>query len=255
MSLEKLKSDISKFDNLIVAFSGGVDSSLLAKVAHDTLKDKFLAITIKTEYMSDNEIKFTTEFAKFHNFRHEILEISTPKEIENSPKNRCYLCKFRLFSEILKFAKNIGFTNIADGTNKDDLGEYRPGIKAAKELGILSPLSILSKKEIREISKDLGLTTHDKPSFPCLLTRFPYGYKFSSDDLNMIENIENLLSEYGFLNFRARFDGKAIKLEMSYQDMIKLSQNFKILTKEIYDIFKGEILLDMKGLRGEILND
>ncbi|NLK67522.1 MAG: ATP-dependent sacrificial sulfur transferase LarE [Campylobacteraceae bacterium] len=250
--LEQIKAQISKLDNLIVAFSGGVDSSLLAKIAGDVLGKKALAVTIKTHYMSETEDAIS--FAKMHGINHQILELPIHKEMKNNPNLRCYICKKYLFTEILKFAQNLGFSNLADGTNKDDLNEFRPGLKASSELGVISPLKNLTKDEVRALSKELGLSTFDKPSNSCVLTRFPYNYKFSECDINLVKKVENLLKENKLKNIRARFDGVNLKLEMSYKDMVKFSANFKDLVKEIDEILGGgEILLDLKGLRNEVL--
>ncbi|ASM36619.1 ATP-dependent sacrificial sulfur transferase LarE [Campylobacter sputorum] len=254
--LENLKQNISNLENLIVAFSGGVDSSFLSKVASDLLGKKFLAITIDTMYMSRREINEAINFAKKYKINHKIVKIKNIKSIENNPKNRCYLCKKEIFLTLLNKACELGFSNIADGTNKDDLSEYRPGLKVIKELGILSPLKEFSKLEIREFSKILNLETYNKPSSPCLLTRMPHDYKFSTIEINSIENIENLLKKSGYKEVRARFDGKDIKIEMPYNQMAVFIQdrNFKNIIKSINNFIEnGQILLDLKGMRGEIL--
>lgn len=247
--LENLKNKISDLGSLVVAFSGGVDSSFLAKISKDVLGNNAMAITIKTKYMSKNEIDEAIEFAKIHKINHQILEIKNVFGIENNPKNRCYLCKKELFSSLLKKSLDLGFKNVADGTNKDDLSQYRPGIKAANELGILSPLLNFSKDEIRQFSKILNLKTYDKPSYPCLLTRFPYEYKFSKSDINLVENVENLLIKNGYKDIRARFDGKDIKIEMNYDDIKKFinDENLKNIIKEIQKQ-NTQIFLNLKGV-------
>lgn len=251
--LEQIKAEISKFDNLLIAFSGGVDSSLLAKIANDVLGKKALSVTISTKYMSETQDAIS--FAKKHCINHKILELPIHTNIQNNPNLRCYICKKYLFSEILKFGKSLGFSNLADGTNKDDLNEFRPGLKAANELNVVSPLKDLTKIQIRELSKKLGLNTFDKPSNSCILTRFPYNYNFSEHDIDLVKKVENLLIKNGLKNIRARFDGVNIKLEMSGKDMIKFNTNLKYLVKEIDSILcGGEILLDLKGFRKEILS-
>ncbi|WP_148788745.1 ATP-dependent sacrificial sulfur transferase LarE, partial [Campylobacter concisus] len=184
--LEILKNDIKKLGNLAIAFSGGVDSSLLLKVAADVLGENALALTVKSPYMSLREIDEAVEFTKFYGIRHEIFEVSIVDEIKLNPQNRCYLCKKAVFSRLLARAKELGFTNLADGTNKDDLGEYRPGLRAKEELGVLSPLINLRKFEIRELSRELNLSTAEKPSYACLLTRLPYEKEISVSDLNLV---------------------------------------------------------------------
>ena len=237
--LEILKNDIKKF----------------GKLANDVLGEKAVAITIKSPYMSAREIDEAVEFCKIYNIKHEILELGILEDITDNPKDRCYICKKSVFAQLMKRACELGFTNIADGTNADDLGEYRPGLKAKDELGVLSPLKNLSKVDIRELSRELNLPTHDKPSYACLLTRLPHGHKFNPSDLALIEKVENLLIKNGYKNIRARFDGKSIKLQMSGIDMARFTADdkFKPIIKEINAMGELQILLDLKGLREEIL--
>ncbi|CZE46344.1 ATP-dependent sacrificial sulfur transferase LarE [Campylobacter geochelonis] len=253
--LEKLKKEIYNFKNLAIAFSGGVDSSFLAFLANDLLKDNTILFTIKTDYMSKREIDEAANFAKKFSIRHKIINIKTNKIIENNPQNRCYVCKKHLFSKLKDEIRKFGFSNLADGTNLDDLSEYRPGLKAAEELGVFSPLKNLRKKEIREFSQLLNLPTYDKPSYPCLLTRFEYGYKFSKNELKLIEFAENLLIEQGIKDVRARFDGKSVKFQLNQKDMLKFLQNkdFNNIIKKLNDKFNGNIFMDLKGLKGDVL--
>jgi TIGR00268 family protein len=254
--LEILKNDIKKLENLAVAFSGGVDSSLLLRVAADTLGRRAVAITLKSPYMSGREIKEAMEFTRTYGIRHEILELEAPEAVKNNPQDRCYVCKKAVFTRLIELAKHLGFTNVADGTNLDDLGEYRPGLKAKDELGVLSPLKGLKKSEIRELSRELGLPTADKPSYACLLTRLPYDREFSAEEISLVERAENLLISHGFLNIRARFDGKAFKLQMGASETRRFcAGDFSAVVREIAALGEYDILLDLKGLRGEILND
>ena len=254
--LEILKNDIKKLENLAVAFSGGVDSSLLLRVAADTLGRRAVAITLKSPYMSGREIKEAVEFTRTYGIRHEILELGVAEGIKNNPENRCYLCKKAVFSRLIERARELGFSRVADGTNRDDLGEYRPGLKAKEELGILSPLINLTKSEIRELSRELNLPTAEKPSYACLLTRLPHGREISAEEISLVERAENLLISHGFLNIRARFDGKAFKLQMGASETRRFcAGDFSAVVREIAALGEYDILLDLKGLRGEILND
>ena len=255
--LEILKNEIKNLRNLAVAFSGGVDSSLLLKAAHDALGEKAVAITIKSPYMSAREIDEAIKFCQIYGIRHEIFEVGILDEIKHNPQDRCYICKKAVFTRLIALANELGFTNIADGTNKDDLSEHRPGLKAKTELGVLSPLVNLSKSDIRELSHELNLPTADKPSYACLLTRLPHEREFSQSEIELVEKVENLLIKNGFLNVRARFDGKAFKLQMSQNETIKFTSDpkFKAIIREIASLGEYEITLDLKGLRGEILND
>ncbi|MDA3043324.1 ATP-dependent sacrificial sulfur transferase LarE [Campylobacter sp. JMF_07 ED4] len=258
MKMETLKEEIRGLKNLALAFSGGVDSSFLACVAGEILGANFIALTIKTPYMSEREISQAINFAKIHKFRHEILELQTPQEIANNPQNRCYLCKRNLFENLIKFGRNLGFSNFADGTNKDDLGEDRPGLRAVRELGVISPLINLTKAQIREYSRTLRLESADLPSFACLLTRLPHGREFSADDLKLVERVENLLIQNGFANIRARYNGRNLKIEMPRALMSEFvaSENFAKIIQKIDEISQiDEILLDLKGFRKEVLNE
>ena len=253
--LEILKNDIKKLGNLAVAFSGGVDSSLLLKVTADVLGENVLALTVKSPYMSLREIDEAVEFAKFYGIRHEIFEVGIVDKIKLNPQNRCYLCKKAVFSRLLARAKELGFTNLADGTNKDDLGEYRPGLKAKEELGVLSPLVNLRKFEIRELSRELNLATADKPSYACLLTRLPYEKEISVDGLNLVEAAENLLIKSGYANVRARLDDRKMKLQMPFSSMQSFLSDvkFKSIVKELVALGAAEVTLDLKGLREDVL--
>ena len=253
--LEILKNDIKKLENLAVAFSGGVDSSLLLRVAADTLGRRAVAITLKSPYMSGREIKEAVEFTRTYGIRHEILELDAPEAVKNNPQDRCYICKKAVFTRLIELAKHLGFTNVADGTNLDDLGEYRPGLKAKDELGVLSPLKGLKKSEIRELSRELGLPTADKPSYACLLTRLPHEKEISIDELNLVEAAENLLIKSGYANVRARLDDKKMKLQMPFSSMQSFLNDvkFKSIVKELVALGVAEVTLDLKGLREDVL--
>jgi uncharacterized protein len=184
---ENLKRYISGFDNLIVAFSGGVDSTFLLKTAHDVLGNNVIAITAKSCSFPQRELNEAIEFCKKENIRHIICE-SEELNIEgfsHNPTNRCYLCKKELFSKIWDIAEQNGIKHIAEASNMDDNGDYRPGLKAVDEQGIKSPLRHvkLTKDEIRELSKCLRLSTWNKQSFACLSSRFPYGEEITPPTL------------------------------------------------------------------------
>ena len=240
--LEILKNDIKKLENLAVAFSGGVDSSLLLKVAADVLGENALALTVKSPYMSLREIDEAAKFAKFYGIRHEIFEVGIADEIKLNPQNRCYLCKKAVFSRLIARANELGFTNLADGTNKDDLG-------------VLSPLINLRKFEIRELSRELNLATADKPSYACLLTRLPHEKEISIDELNLVEAAENLLIKSGYANVRARLDDRKMKLQMPFSSMQSFLNDvkFKSIVKELVALGAAEVTLDLKGLREDVL--
>ena len=255
--LEILKNDIKKLGNLAVAFSAGVDSSLLLRVAADTLGRRAVAITLKSPYMSGREIKEAVEFTRTYGIRHEILELGVAEEIKDNPENRCYLCKKAVFSRLIERARELGFSRVADGTNRDDLGEYRPGLKAKEELGVLSPLINLTKSEIRELSRELNLPTAEKPSYACLLTRLPHGREIDESELNLIEAAENLLIASGYANVRARCDRKNIKLQMPFSSMQDFLNDakFKSVVRQLVTLGAADVTLDLKGLREDVLHE
>ena len=255
--LEKLKTDLRGLGELAVAFSGGADSSLLLRAAHDALGVRAIGITIRSPYMSSREIAEAVEFARAYGICHEILELGVAEEIKDNPENRCYLCKKAVFSRLIERARELGFSRVADGTNRDDLGEYRPGLKAKEELGVLSPLINLTKSEIRELSRELGLPTAEKPSYACLLTRLPHGRKIDESELNLIEAAENLLIVSGYANVRARCDRKNIKLQMPFSSMRDFLNDakFKSVVRRLISLGAAEVTLDLKGLREDILHE
>ena len=255
--LEKLKADLRGLGELAVAFSGGADSSLLLRAAHDALGERAIGITIRSPYMSSREIAEAVEFARIYGIRHEILELGVAEEIKDNPENRCYLCKKALFSRLIERARELGFSRVADGTNRDDLGEHRPGLKAKEELGVLSPLINLTKSEIRELSRELGLPTAEKPGYACLLTRLPHGREIDESELNLIEAAENLLISSGYANVRARCDRKNIKLQMPFSSMQSFLNDakFKSVVRQLISLGAAEVTLDLKGLREDVLHE
>jgi len=202
-----LEKKLAKLDNILndlgsfaIAFSGGVDSSFLLHRANKVSKNRILAITIRTPYIPSREIAEAVEFTEKYGIRHQILDLDFPVIIKSNPINRCYLCKKMLFTELVSFASADGFKYIADGTNADDAGDYRPGMKALEEMQIRSPLleAGLTKNDIRELLKNEGLSIWDKPAMACLLTRIPYDTEIELSTLKMIEEAENFISDSGF---------------------------------------------------------
>lgn len=208
---ENLKNYLKSLGSVAVAFSSGVDSTFLLKVAHDVLGDKAIAITASSHSFPRRELDEAVAFCKkegIHQVVFESDELSIPGFREN-PKNRCYICKKSIFENIVRIAAENGIANVCEGSNMDDNGDYRPGLTAIAELGIKSPLrhSELYKAEIRSLSKDLELPTWTKPSFACLATRFVYGETITAEKLKMVEQAENFLLDMGFLQERVRVHG------------------------------------------------
>jgi uncharacterized protein len=211
----KLNSILNELNSFVVAFSGGVDSSFLLYRAHQLRKSDVIAITIKTPYVPVSEIDEAIQFTRKHGIKHEVIDVSFPEIIRSNPVERCYLCKKTLFQELITFARKKNYKYIVDGTNADDLDDFRPGMKALTEMGIRSPLlqSGLSKNEIRELSKEDGLDIWDKHAMACLLTRIPYDTEIREETLKMIEQAENILFERGYPGTRVRVHGDMARIE------------------------------------------
>lgn len=247
--------------NAVVAFSGGVDSSLLLFEAHQALGDKVVAVTARSATYPEREYVHAVDFARKLGVRHETI-ISEELDIEgfsDNPRNRCYLCKKELFQKIWVIAQQYGFNNVLEGSNFDDLSDYRPGLKAVSELGIISPLrdAGLTKDNIRQLSKLAGLDTWNKPSFACLSSRFPYGHRISPEKLIMVDKAEQFLIDSGFSQVRVRHHGDTARIELIPGEMPKiLEQSF---SEKVYDYFRQlgftYVSLDLKGYRTGSMNE
>lgn len=256
-----LKQNIEKLGSLAVAFSGGLDSSFLLKVAQEVLGDDVIGITARSSTYPEREYKEAVEFASTYGIRHMTI-VSEELEIEgfaDNPKNRCYFCKHELFSKIQDIAKELGMKYVADGSNKDDLSDYRPGMQAANELNVVSPLKEagITKKDIRILSKEMGLPTWDKPSFACLSSRFPYGHKITPEKLQMVDKAEQYLLDKGFRQVRVRHHEEIARIEVSAEEMTKF---FDVeLMNSVNDKFKEigfkYVALDLKGYRTGSMNE
>lgn len=251
---------LKELESVVVAFSGGVDSTFLLRAAKEALGDKAAALTVVSPYIPKWEIEEAKELVKEIGIRHEFLEVPVVMdEIKYNPEDRCYLCKRAVFTMISEFAKNNGYKYVVDGTNFDDTKDYRPGLRALKELQIKSPLlkNELTKMEIRELSKELGLKTWDKPAYACLLSRIPYGNEIKEEELRKIENAERYLMDRGFLAVRVRCHGDLARIEVPREDMTKLF-NLELLD-EISNKLKSfgfkYVSLDIQGYRTGSLNE
>jgi len=259
--LDHLRAIFAPMPSVMVAFSGGVDSTFVLKVAHDTLGDRLLALTTTSPTMPDQDRRSALAMAARIGARHLVIE-SNELEIPGyarNPLNRCYLCKHNLFTVCAAKAHELEIATIVDGLNLDDLKDYRPGIKAAAELSVRHPLveTELSKAEIRELSRALDLPTWDRPASPCLSSRFPYGTLITEDALRKVERGEEFLHELGFAVARVRYHGDVARLEVEAGDIPHL------LAPAIRDQVDSElrrlgfrfVTVDLKGFRSGSLNE
>ncbi|WP_187695077.1 ATP-dependent sacrificial sulfur transferase LarE [Thermosediminibacter litoriperuensis] len=218
--LERLKSYIKNLGRVVVAFSGGVDSTFLLKVCLDVLgKENVLAVTARSSTYPAKELEEALKLVERLGANHEIIdseELEIPGFSENPPE-RCYHCKRELFGKLVAMAREKGFNFVLDGSNMDDTGDFRPGMRAKDELGVLSPLKEvgLTKADIRALSREMGLPTWNKPSFACLASRFPYGERITAEKLGRVERAEALLRELGFYQYRVRSHGDLARIEVS----------------------------------------
>jgi uncharacterized protein len=221
--------------------------------AHKVRKSAIVAITIRTPYIPSREIDDAVDFTRSFGIKHKIIDIAFPEMIRNNPIDRCYLCKKAIFTDLLSFAKKNNFQFVVDGTNADDTGDFRPGIKALNELGIRSPLleSGLTKKDIRELSREEDLDIWDKPAMACLLTRIPYDTEISQGTLRLVEEAENMLFELGYPGTRVRIHGDLARIEClpGYIEKIIHNPDKEHIISDLKKIGFRYVSLDLEGYR------
>lgn len=222
---DNLKKEIAKYDSCAVAFSGGVDSSFLSKVAYDVLGNNAIAVTIVSPMLPESELNDAREVSSFIGIKHYLFKDEEIEEVvATNPKDRCYHCKKTEFGNVKNFALEKGISIVFDGTNLDDVNDYRPGMKAVSELGVISPLKDagLTKQDIRDLSKMLNLKTWDKPSFACLASRIPYGDRITVEKLSRVEKAEAFLKSEGFIQYRVRVHDDIARIEIAPEERAKM---------------------------------
>ncbi len=256
MTLNKsdlLNAILNELHSIVIAFSGGVDSTFLLYRAHSLKNVNVIGVTIRTPYIPSFEIKEAIEISRKYGFNHHIIDLIVPDQILNNPSDRCYVCKKILFNTLIDFAAKNGYKHVVDGSNADDLSDFRPGLTALKELSIPSPLleAGLTKNEIRELARREGLPIWDKPAMACLLTRIPYETSVSETILQSVEKAELYLMEKGCPGARVRVHGDLARIECLPGNVSRIVQSPE--RKQIIDYFKKlgfrYVSLDLEGYR------
>ena len=257
--LAELEEILAPYGSALVAFSGGVDSSLALAVAARALpKTRVLAVTSNNETYLPSELDLARTFVESLGVEHLVVntrELDDPSYASN-PTNRCYFCKSTLYSDLAKLAEERGYACVVDGANKDDEGDYRPGRKAAKEIGVVSVLSEagMTKAEVRELARYLGLPTWDKPALACLSSRFPYGQEITPEKLSQVARAEEFLRKEGFGQVRVRHHGEIARLEVGPDELERAFALREKISAELLDAGFLYVTLDLAGYRSGSLN-
>lgn len=257
--LEKLKTILRDLESVVIGYSGGVDSTFLAKVATDVLGDKALSVAAISETYPRHEREEAVEFAHtlgLHYESVETTELDNPNYRENNP-DRCYHCKRELVSSLKRIAEERGFRAVVFGTNLDDLGDYRPGQKAAKEGGACNPLvdAGMTKDDIRILSQRLNIPTWNKPSFACLASRLPYGEGITKEKLEKVDRAEQVLREHRFRQFRVRHHENLARIEVTPDEMQRLLDLRDEIVKRLREIGYNYVAMDLMGYRTGSMNE
>ena len=258
--LEALKTRLHKLGSLAVAFSAGVDSTFLLAVAREVLGEKLLAVSASAPFVPQREQEEAVRFCRERGIAHLSVSVDMadiPHFAENPP-DRCYHCKKALFTRLKEEASARGFSHLAEGSNLDDMGDYRPGLRAIRELGVLSPLrgAGLTKNDIRLLSKEMGLPSWNKPSFACLASRFVYGESITPEKLERTEKAEDLLLSLGFTQFRVRAHGDMARIELLPEEMDRLFalSVLETVRSRLHALGFVYVSLDLDGYRSGSMN-
>ena len=259
--LAQLKALLKKLGSVVVAFSGGVDSTFLLKVAQEVLRDKVLAVTIDSNSFAKKELREANVFCEQQGIVQEVCKFNE-LDVEGfcqNPPNRCYICKKALFENLLEIAKEHKIAFVVEGSNIDDEGDYRPGMQAVKELGICSPLREvgLTKQEIRQLSRNYGLAVWNKPSSACLSSRFAYGEQITREKLKMVEQAEQFLQDLGFTQVRVRVHGSLARIEVLSEEIpqLMLQDNRKRIAEKLKEYGFSYVTMDLCGYRIGSMNE
>ncbi len=257
--LGKIRAKIAEKDKILVAFSGGVDSSLLAKICRDILGENALCIILDSETLPRSELKYAEELARSMGLKYEVVKCSSlaDEDFLKNPSNRCYYCKMSSFKTLKSMAEERGINCIADGMNLSDYDDYRPGIAACDEMGIWHPFvdAGISKEDIRDIARNMGLSFWNKPSSACLSSRIPYEERITIENLKMVELAEDFLKCRGFGQLRVRAHGNLARIELLGNDIERAMHCREEISKELKSIGFLYVALDMEGFRSGSMNE
>lgn len=250
--LDRLREYLSNFDKLCVAYSGGVDSDLLMNVAYEVLKDNAIAVIGDGVMLSRKDLEDAENLARKTGIKYYVVKVDvfSVNEFKFNDKKRCYYCKKNIMGEIIKKANELGFDTVADGKNSDDGKVYRPGAEAARELGIVSPLyeAGMTKQDIRQAARELGLETWNKPSNSCLATRFPYDTELTAENFAKVEGAELLIAQKGIPSGRVRMHGDIARIEVPEDRFNELISDRKLI-EDIKNFGFRYVTLDLEGFR------